>query len=628
MTQIPVGSKLNLNGATRVLDSKGLKSLNWLPGGLYPIQTPAPTLNNNIQWMAGYGSGAWESWLPAGTKPTGYSVPSYYPDWCTLPGNYEIEVFPNGDAISLLGSNPFSIDSNGNMVVQPRLLTSAEEATVLTTGTITGEAQFNNIKWLSGAGVTYPNCLKPPFLMGARVQLPANFVQGLWPAVWVLRGDLSWPPEIDILEAVARSDLGFQATCSMHTNDTALYPNGYQTDAIATTFNPLSGFHDYWCVVYDDYVTIFWDGVAVASFPTPNDWTDQPAYLLFDYAIAGQGNGWPGPLASGTTSVGPMVIADVIAMTMPATYGSGTAFSYVAPSGPASITIGGATSPSGPTGTTGATGSTGSTGATTPIVIPSKNGTVITPGVGTITDSTGTTWSVSATGVISMNGTALTITNSVVEMAYINGVVWQNAWSLWWYWSPTLAAWEPTNGTNVSPITSTVSGPTGTTGVSGPTGTTGVSGPTGTTGTTGVSGPTGSVPTPAQVNANLVIISNQIANAQALFNSVVNQTLSSAEKGLSTATVSFSTALAAVNASLTSAESSLTAATTALTTAISSVNTALKSVQTSVSSAETAMIAALNAANVAMITAQTVVTTGSGILTVAQTDITAVEKLY
>lgn len=447
MAQISLGSKLNLNGATRVLDASGMKTLKFLTG---PTSNPSnpPPLSQLKQWYSGNGQSN-NTWVSNSSS-------TWNPTWDSLPQTFEIDAFPNQDAMTLLGiKDLYSLDSNGNFVIQPRLLNATELATVRTSG-------FANSLWLSGSVVTLPYGIAPPFCIGARIQLPTPSIPGMWPAVWLLKAQGGWPPEMDILEAVAPNGQ-LQCTTTIHSTDTSLYPSGQQGSVCPTVGDAdTKTFHDYWCVMYNDWTTTFYDGIAVASFQTPSDWQNQTAYMIINYAIAGAGSTWPGALNPSLTTLPPMIIADAIACQMPATYGQGTPISYVGPSGASAISFGGVT----PTGPTGSSGPTTPTGPKQP---ESAEGTTFAPGasvVPVITDALGNTWSLSAAGVIILNGVADAKTNSVTQLYYHNHQVYQSAFGFWWYWSPTTSTWVAA----ASPVGIAPTVPTGPTGPTAPTG--------------------------------------------------------------------------------------------------------------------------------------------------------------
>ncbi|PPQ29173.1 hypothetical protein CCS01_22555 [Rhodopila globiformis] len=83
---------------------------------------------------------------------------------------------------------------------------------------------------------------------------------------------------------------------------------------------------------------------------------------------------------------------------------------------------------------------------------PSANGTVVTANGGTITDTHYNNWTLS-NGQVAVNGVVDPTTANVIELAYVNGSVWQeNAGDLWWAKSSPGGTWLPANGTPVSPL--------------------------------------------------------------------------------------------------------------------------------------------------------------------------------
>ena len=89
-----------------------------------------------------------------------------------------------------------------------------------------------------------------------------------------------------------------------------------------------------------------------------------------------------------------------------------------------------------------------------PTVTPSANDTVVLAGsTGAITDASGNAWTITAGGQVAINGKADTTTGSVVELAYVNGMIWQeNSAKLWWGETQPNASWSPAAGTSVSPL--------------------------------------------------------------------------------------------------------------------------------------------------------------------------------
>jgi hypothetical protein len=75
--------------------------------------------------------------------------------------------------------------------------------------------------------------------------------------------------------------------------------------------------------------------------------------------------------------------------------------------------------------------------------MPSPNNTVVNAGSGgSITDSLGNVWTITSSNQIAINGSVDPVTNNVLQLAYVNGVVWQyTGYSLWYSYSPADGTW-------------------------------------------------------------------------------------------------------------------------------------------------------------------------------------------
>ena len=121
-----------------------------------------------------------------------------------------------------------------------------------------------------------------------RAEMPAG--AGMWPAFWLLPADGSWPPELDAPEVLGSNP----NTIYFSTHSTL---QASQTVAVSVP-NTSTGFHTYGVDWEPATITYYFDGVAVASLPTPAD-MDKPMYLLLELAVGGKGS-WPGA-ATGET---------------------------------------------------------------------------------------------------------------------------------------------------------------------------------------------------------------------------------------------------------------------------------------------------------------------------------------
>ena len=70
----------------------------------------------------------------------------------------------------------------------------------------------------------------------------------------------------------------------------------------------------------------------------------------------------------------------------------------------------------------------------TPVVTPSANDTAVMAGsTAAITDASGNKWTITSGAEVAFNGTAISGTANVTELAYVNGVVWQENSAGNWY---------------------------------------------------------------------------------------------------------------------------------------------------------------------------------------------------
>ena len=91
-----------------------------------------------------------------------------------------------------------------------------------------------------------------------------------------------------------------------------------------------------------------------------------------------------------------------------------------------------------------------------PAPTPSKNDTVVTGTSAAIVDASGNKWTITGGGQVAINGAADTTTGNVIELAYVNGTIWQqNTSKLWWGETTPNAAWSPQAGTATSPLPAT-----------------------------------------------------------------------------------------------------------------------------------------------------------------------------
>jgi beta-glucanase (GH16 family) len=132
--------------------------------------------------------------------------------------------------------------------------------------------------YTSGMLTTHPSFSQTYGYFEIRADMPSD--QGAWPAFWLLPTDGKWPPELDVIEM--RGQNPNTLIMSSHSNET-----GSQTSTINNVqVSSTEGFHKYGMLWDKDYVTWYFDDVAVAQTKTPSDMHD-PMYLLVNLAVGG-----------------------------------------------------------------------------------------------------------------------------------------------------------------------------------------------------------------------------------------------------------------------------------------------------------------------------------------------------
>ncbi len=355
-------------------------------------------VGNGGQWQAGW------AWDPNGYEP---------------PGTTSWEVNPNYGPTS--GVNAYT-DDNGvlslNFMPTPGSMSSAVGGAPFLTGAITTAQSFSQ---------TYGY-----FEMNA--ELPAG--AGLNAAFLLLPTSGAWPPELDVEEV-----LGSDPTTLVNT---AHWDSGNSANPMWSNIPDASqGFHTYAVDWEPDTITWYFDGKQVAQQATPSD-MHQPMYMAID-DLSGTPGSWAGAPDSGETAS--MKINWVHAY-------SSNPYANGATPAPASSDT--ASTPSTDTTSTASTGSNSTQSNSTPAASnpsapASPDNTVVTAaGGGSITDASGNTWSIT-NGQVAVNGTPDGTTANVTELAYENGLVWQeNSSNLWWSKSSPSDTWSPGSGTATS----------------------------------------------------------------------------------------------------------------------------------------------------------------------------------
>lgn len=131
--------------------------------------------------------------------------------------------------------------------------------------------------YTSGVITTQPSFHQLYGYFEMRAKLPPG--KGLWPAFWLMPIDGSWPPEIDVLEAVSDPTTIYMSTHSSF----------QKTVGVVGHVTP-DAFHTY-AVAWDaSNIAFYIDGKQIGTQKTPADF-HKPMYILANLAVGGN---WPG----------------------------------------------------------------------------------------------------------------------------------------------------------------------------------------------------------------------------------------------------------------------------------------------------------------------------------------------
>jgi beta-glucanase (GH16 family) len=114
-----------------------------------------------------------------------------------------------------------------------------------------------------------------------RARIPSG--QGLWPALWMLPVDESFPPEIDIMEAIGQRP--YEAIVTYHRT------RGDEPQAVVDVGDLSLDMHTYGLEWVPDGITWWIDGTEIFHVDAPV--TDKPMYLLLNLAVGGSFPGKP-----------------------------------------------------------------------------------------------------------------------------------------------------------------------------------------------------------------------------------------------------------------------------------------------------------------------------------------------
>ncbi len=213
-------------------------------------------------------SGTWRTTFRDGRADDDFELRS-------LKWNKELELYVDPDMRAggdgrtpgaVLGLNPFTV-ANGQLSITARPAPNE----------LSGRLQ--GYRYISGLISSQPSFSQTYGYFEMRAKLPRG--KGVWPAFWLLPADLSWPPEIDVMESVGDPS---RVYVTAHSN--AAKAAGTEVGVTPDAFHVFA-------VSWDPQNLIwFVDGREVKRQSTPPD-MHRPMYILANVALGGDWAGAP-----------------------------------------------------------------------------------------------------------------------------------------------------------------------------------------------------------------------------------------------------------------------------------------------------------------------------------------------
>ena len=132
--------------------------------------------------------------------------------------------------------------------------------------------------YISGAINSYPFSQTYGYFE-LRGRLPAG--RGLWPAFWLMPVDMSWPPEIDVMEV-----LGQEPTTDFHHRAFPQAGKGHLDRVWNKTVDLSADDHLFGVDWGPERIRFYVDRRLVFSEPTPED-CHEPFYIIANLAVGG-----------------------------------------------------------------------------------------------------------------------------------------------------------------------------------------------------------------------------------------------------------------------------------------------------------------------------------------------------
>jgi Ca2+-binding RTX toxin-like protein len=220
--------------------------------------------------------------------------------WNGTTGTWETSYFWQGTAngSTLPGEQEWYIDAQYG-------LTSAIKPWVASNGVLTITAAptdasisgyVNGAAYTSGQLNTAHTFSQTYGYFEIRAQLPSG--QGFWPAFWLVNSDMTNAYELDVMEMIGSDPTKLVTT--LHNNA----DGGTVSGQSLTVADMTTGFHTYGVDWEADYITWYFDNVAVYQIATPEG-MNKDMFMILDLAVGGA---MPGDIDTSSNATAQMLI--------------------------------------------------------------------------------------------------------------------------------------------------------------------------------------------------------------------------------------------------------------------------------------------------------------------------------
>lgn len=208
----------------------------------------------------------------------------------SLPSNSERQWYVNDRYGPTRELKPWRIGANGLEIVADRTPPALRRHLGYDTAKVPelkGAFALGSYDFYSGRLATHRSFHQTYGYFEVVAKLPRG--KGLWPAFWLLPLDMSWPPEIDVMEVLGHEPGVVYQT--IHYTDTPNAKGEHKKQGMGNKgFDASQDFHRYGVHWTHETITFYLDGRKTASYRTPAD-MHRPMYMILNLAVGGS---WPG----------------------------------------------------------------------------------------------------------------------------------------------------------------------------------------------------------------------------------------------------------------------------------------------------------------------------------------------